>query len=116
VAHKQLRIVGKKAAWAAQFKPDALRGKPLIVAGAIATRYFGTLETYIARMEREVRREVEALYSAFAGDSVAWAMDASIASQARILSNGMRDKFAALFAKIALPTAQAMTQQVDKDS
>lgn len=116
MAHKQLRIVGKKAAWAAQFKPDALRGKPLIVAGAIATRYFGTLETYIARMEREVRREVEALYSAFAGDSVAWAMDASIASQARILSNGMRDKFAALFAKIALPTAQAMTQQVDKDS
>lgn len=116
MAHKQLKVVGKRAAWATQFKVETLRGKPLIVSGAIATRYFDTLDKYITRMEREVRRALRDLYTAHAGDSMAWAMDASTASQARILTNAMRDKFARLFAKIAGPTAQAMTDQTEKDS
>jgi SPP1 gp7 family putative phage head morphogenesis protein len=116
MAHKQLKVIGKRAAWATQFKVETLRGKPLIVSGAIATRYFDTLDRYITRMERDVRRALRDLYTAHAGDSMAWAMDASTASQARILTNAMRDKFARLFAKIATPTAQAMTDQTEKDS
>lgn len=116
MAHKKLQVVGKRAAWATKFKVETLRGKPLIVSGAIATRYFDTLDFYISRMEREVKREVSKLYEAFAGDGAAWAMDASVASQARILTNAMRDKFAKLFAKIAPDAAQAMTDQTAKDS
>lgn len=116
MGHKQLRVIGKREAWATQFKIETLRGKPLIVAGAIATRYNDTLQHYIDRMTREVMREIQALYETFAGDGEGWAMDASIASQARILSNAMRDKFAALFARIAQPAADNMTQQATRDS
>lgn len=117
MAHKKLQVVGKRAAWANKFKVETLRGKPLIVSGAIATRYFDTLDFYISRMEREVKREVAKLYDAFAGDSSAWGvgMDASVASQARILTNVMRDKFARMFAKIAPDAAQSMTDRAAKD-
>lgn len=116
MAHKKVAVIGKRAAWATKFKVETLRGKPLIVGGAIATRYFDTLEIYIARMEREVKRLVLQLSVTHAGDSTAYAMDASVASQARILTNAMRDKFTSLFARIAQPTAQAMTDQASKDS
>lgn len=116
MAHKKVKVIGKRAAWATQFKVETLRGSPLIVAGQIATRYNDTLQAAIARMVREVEREIAGLYDTFAGDGEAWAMDASVASQARILSNAMRNKFAALFAKIAQPAAESMTKQASRDS
>lgn len=116
MAHKQVRVVGKRATWATQFKVDTLRGKPLIVAGQIGTRYFETIEPLIMRMRREVEREIMALDGAFAGDGAGYAFDASVASQARILMNSMRDKFTALFGKLATDAATQMTQRVTKDS
>ena len=116
MAHRQVRVVGKRAAWANQFKPDALRGTPLVVAGAIASQYNETLQKHIDRMIAEVSREVLALFDTFAADGTAWAMDASVASQARILSNALRDKFAKIFASIAQPTAERMTARAEKDS
>jgi uncharacterized protein with gpF-like domain len=116
MAHKQVRVVGKRAAWADQFKVDVVRGTPLIIAGAIATQYNETIQRHIDMMTREVLREVEKLFVTFAGDGQSWAMDASLASQARILSNAMRDKFAKLFASMAQPTAERMTKRAEKDS
>lgn len=109
MAHRQMRMVR-------QTRTNEVKGKPLIVAGAIASQYNDTLQAAINRMIREVKREVEALYVTFAGDGESWAMDASVASQARILSNAMRDKFAKLFASIAEPAAQKMTARAEKDS
>jgi SPP1 gp7 family putative phage head morphogenesis protein len=116
MGHKQVRVVGKREAWASQFAIDRLRGKPLIVAGSIATSYGDIIVAAFNRMEREVLREVEALFEAHTGDSMAYAMDASVASQARILSNAMRDKFAKLFGKLATDAADYMTNRVEKDS
>jgi SPP1 gp7 family putative phage head morphogenesis protein len=116
MAIPKVKVIGKRAAWATQFKVETLRGAPLIVAGRIATRYNDELQRAIDRMIREVNREVENLFVTFAGDGESWAMDASLASQARILSNALRDKFATLFAKLATPLAQTMTQQTEKDS
>lgn len=116
MAHKQVKVVGKRAAWATQFKVETLRGKPLIVAGQIGTRYFETLEPLIMRMRREVEREVMALDDVAAGDGQAFAFDASTASQARILMNSMRAKFTALFGKLATDAATQMAQRVTKDS
>jgi SPP1 gp7 family putative phage head morphogenesis protein len=111
MAHKQVRIVRKP-----RQRADVVRGRPLVVAGAIATQYNETLQRHIDMMLREVLREVENLFVTFAGDGQSWAMDASIASQARILSNAMQDKFAKLFASIAQPVAERMTERAEKDS
>lgn len=116
MAHRQVKVVGKRAAWSSQFAIEKLRGKPLIIAGSIATAYNDRLQAMIARMLREVSREIAALDNAFAGDSAAWAMDASIASQARILTNAMREKWTSLFAKLATDAATQMTQRAEKDS
>lgn len=116
MAHKKVRVVGKRAAWANRFKVEAVRGTPLVVAGQIAQQYNDTLQRHIDAMIREILREFDDLIVTFAADGTAWAMDASIASQARILSNSMRDKFAKLFASIAQPTAERMTTRVEKDS
>ena len=118
MAHKQVKVIGKRAQWAEQFAIERVKGKPLIVAGQIATQYNDSLQFYIARMTREVSREFETLFSAHAGDSSEWAvaMDASLASQARILANAMRDKFARLFASIATGTVDKMVARTEKDS
>lgn len=116
MTHKQVRVVGKREAWANRFKVQAVRGSPLMIAGGIASQYNDTLQKHIDAMLREVMREVELLHMSFVGDSVAFAMDASIASQARILTNKMRDKFSKLFASIAQPAAERMTTRAEKDS
>lgn len=110
MAHKQVRIVRKRPA------SDVARGTPLVIAGQIASQYNETLQKHIDAMTREVLRVVEDLFSTFASDGESWAMDASLASQARILSNAMRDKFAKLFSSIAQPTAERMTTRAKKDS
>ena len=109
MAHRQVRIVRKTRA-------DMVRGVPLFIAGGIATQYNDALQPLIARMVREVVREVEDLFVTFASDGESWAMDASLASQARILANGMREKFAKLFADLAQPVAEKMTKRAEKDS
>lgn len=109
MAHRQVRIVRK-------VRSDIVRGAPLMIAGAIATQYNDALQPLIARMTREVMREVEDLFVTFASDGESWAMDASIASQARILSNALRDKFVKMFADIAQPVAEKMTKRAEKDS
>lgn len=116
MAHRQVKVIGKRAAWATQFKVETLRGSPLIIAGSIASRYFDRLDPLIMKMRHEVEREIMALDDAFAGDGEAWAMDASIASQARILMNAMRDKFTSLFAQLATDAATQMVQRASKDS
>lgn len=116
MTHQQLKVIGKRAAWATQFKVEALRGAPLVIAGQIATQYFERIDPLIMRMRREVEREIMALDDTFAADGEAWAMDASIASQARILCNAMRDKFTSLFAKLAADAATQMVQRASKDS
>ena len=116
MAHKQIKVIGRRAEWATQFKVETLRGKPLIVAGQIGTQYNDRLQRAIDQMTREVMREFAKLDDAFAGDSTTFAMDASVASQARILSNAMRDKFTALFSKLATDSATQMAQRVEKDS
>jgi SPP1 gp7 family putative phage head morphogenesis protein len=116
MAHQKVKVIGKRAAWATQFKVDTLRGEPLRIAGQIGTQYFERLAPLIDRMRREVEREIAKLDDAFAGDGEGYAMDASLASQARILTNAMRDKFTKLFAAVATPAAEQMTKRATKDS
>jgi SPP1 gp7 family putative phage head morphogenesis protein len=115
MAHRQVRIVGKREKWASQFAIETLRGAPLMIAGQIATRYSDTLQVAIDRMIKVTIDAVMSLDRAFAEDA-AFTMDASIGSQARILTNALRKKFAKLFGDIANPAAEKMTNAAAKDS
>lgn len=117
--HKQVTIVPNREKWATQFKIDTLRGTPLYVSGAIATQYGERLAGLAEKMIRETQREVEKLFTAFATDSVddmAFAEDASIASQARILANALRRKWTKVFDDIAPKWAEDMAKRTDRDS
>jgi SPP1 gp7 family putative phage head morphogenesis protein len=115
MAHKQVKVIGRRAQWATQFKVETLRGAPLIPAGQIATRYFERLDPLIMRMRATVVRELMKLDESFTGDG-AYGFDASVASQARILMNKMRDRFTSLFATLATSAAEDMTKRATKDS
>jgi len=82
---------------------------------AVSTRYVLALTALTAQMTAQVKREVVKL---FAGDAANahFGQDASIASQARILTASLTDRFNALFAKKAEPMADAMVAGADKAS
>lgn len=96
-----------------QFNVKALRGTPLNPSGMIATRLGDEIVLYIDRMVRETRRELRALNESFVED---WAMDASYASQARIVLNKLTDRFTSMFNRIASPMAQQWVEQVNKNT
>jgi len=116
MGHRQVRLSKERAEWAQRFKVPAVKGTPLNPSGAIAVRYNDVLQAHIVAMEREVMRELRALYSDADAMDSAYAMDASIASQARIVMNRMSDKFTAVFAKFARPLAEKIIGQTSRDS
>ena len=105
MAHRKLRPRVSNA--------KIIRGLPLNVAISIGARYDKVLQKYISQMVKEVRAEILNLWASERPDT---AMDANLASMARILTNKLTDKFVGLFGKIAMPTAQKMVDDVDKNS
>lgn len=107
-----------KAANARQFKRNNVsRGTPLNPNAAVAARAYARLEKMIRRMFADYRREVEAFFKtehaqAFFKTEDRFAMDAkSTATQARILTNTLNDKFQRLFDLNAKPMAETMVDQ-----
>jgi SPP1 gp7 family putative phage head morphogenesis protein len=92
----------------------ALIGKPLMVNAAVQRRYTAALEVVIDRMLKQTRRAFEKLFAE--PHAVAYAEDASTASQARILASALRQKFEAMFADIAKPAAERMVRDTEKAS
>lgn len=92
------------------------KGKPLHYSAAVEMRYNDTL----TRMVRQMRETTEAAFRRldrqFATDGAGVGMDASYASQARILTDALRKRFAAAFARRARPAAERMQAQVDAAS
>lgn len=117
MANKKFSLSDKKAGWVEQFKPSMLKGTTLNVSIGIEQRYFEAIDKYTRRMIRETKREIMALFDAFGTDGAdTFAMDASVASQARILTNALTAKFAKLFASVASPIANKMVDAVDQNS
>lgn len=89
-----------------------MTGKPLHYSAAPAARYRKQLEVLIDRMRNEYEREITRLYRDF--DAIT--MDASIASQARILMSALGEKWAKLFTRNSRDMAERMINQVDRDA
>lgn len=109
VLRRKIQLSKRKAAWVAQFKPKVLKGAALRVPISIEARYFLALDKLMSQMIHETVRDVVSLYETHAED--AFTMDASLASQARIVTNALWAKFDAAFARVAQPIAERMTDE-----
>lgn len=102
-----------------------LRGTQLNYNAAQQLKYSQALESLVKQMTQEVLKKVKNLFESdtaidyFDDQKEAAAMDASLASQARILMNQLTDKFTQLFATKSKPLAENMVdgaQAVSKSS
>lgn len=105
----------RKQKWANKFKPDTIKGDPLNSNFGLAQRYYDRLAALIDRMTAEVEKKIKALYEEPHAEEY-FAQDATISSQARILTNAISKKFNDLFASVAKPTAERVAKEADKSS
>lgn len=100
--------------WAEQrSKSPTFKGKPLNYNAGIQDRYVKELTGLVVQMTKQTNREIERL---FKKEMPNVAMDASISSQARILTNQLKLKFESLFGRRAKMLANRMVNSQDKVS
>lgn len=108
-------LARKRQAYASARGGHTFKGTPLAYSAAVEERYAGTLLRMVREMTGETERGFKRLDRRFAADAVG--MDApSFTSQARILTDALRKKFQAAFARRARSTAQRMQRNVEKAS
>ncbi len=108
-------LTQKKKKWAQQFKPKVLRGAALNPSLSDAARYQARLDKLIKRMTAEVDKELKALFKSEPAKQY-FATDASLSSQARILTNALTEKFNDIFARWSKPIAEQVASEADKSS
>ncbi len=108
-------LTKRKQSWARQFKPQYLQGTPLNPNISDAIRYKKHLDKLISKMTSETEKELKTLFKTeFAKEY--FATDASISSQARIITNTLTEKFNEMFAKLSKPLAEKVVEDADKSS
>lgn len=113
---KTIKLTAKREAWAATRKDaPVFRGDPLQHNAGAQVKYVTALQSLTAQMTAQVKREVVRLFKTDAAGAH-FGQDASIASQARILTAALSDRFNALFAKKAKPLAESMVAGANKAS
>lgn len=107
-------ISKKKQTWANQFKPNMIKGGVLRHNVALQSRYAAKLEAMVAEMQRQTIKELTKL-SKTPDAQEFFAMDASIASQSRILLSTLSQKFDEIFGD-ASKLAAGFIKQIYKTS
>lgn len=97
------------------FKPDLIRGAPLNPNYAVARQYYENLARLIDKMTEETAHELRHMFHEPHAIQF-FAQDASIASQARIITNMLSDKFDKAFAVLSTPLSQQMIEGSEKAS
>lgn len=110
---KRPPLTKKREGWAEQRGGHTFKGTPLRYPAPVAERYKSQLDAMIERMSKEYEREMVALFNELGGELT---QDASIASQARIRLNKLRNKWERFFSKRAPVIADNIIGQVDKYS
>ena len=97
-------------------QPDkTLKGKPLRVAVSISARMQARIQRSVDAMIKTTERAIVRLFN---GEefSQSYAMDANIGSQARIVMNGLYQRFDDMFRKISTPISEQMIKETEKNS
>lgn len=92
-----------------------LKGSTLANPASIEMRYSRKLQDAMSKMRKITEREIKKLYSTQTSKEY-FTQDASIASQARILLEGLMRRFDTMFEDIAKIDAPKMVNDVDKAS
>lgn len=100
--------------WAAQRGGATFRGTPLNYNVSVEARYREALTRLVLAMQRETLATMRKLET-IAGDATV-AMDVSLASQARILTNALRAKFQAAFNRQARTLAERFARETEAAS
>lgn len=122
---RKLRLANPRKAWVkARAHTGAMKGTRLAIPVGVEARYRKKLVDLSDQMTRETRKAVIDLFKHEDFKSyfdklkqpVTVAMDVSPASQARILTNALKDKFEQLFTAAAKPSAETMADQANNAS
>jgi len=109
-------LTKKRKTWAAKRKQaPVFVGGALRPNAAVGIKYAARLEKLTRQMIETVRREVLRLFEGPVGRQHL-GMDASLASQARMLTDKLTRRFEELFAKAAKPMAESMLSGAEKST
>jgi uncharacterized protein with gpF-like domain len=102
----------RKTPWSNNARKGIVKGHVLTPSAAIEQRYYLALRTLIDRMISEIEHELKGLFKTEHAEAF-FAQDASISSQARILTNALIKKYTDLFASLSKPMAEDFAEQCD---
>ncbi|HZZ81643.1 MAG TPA: phage minor head protein [Gemmataceae bacterium] len=105
----------RKTPWTNTARRGIVKGKALTPSAAIESRYYTALHVLIDRMTAETQLELRKLFKTEHAEEF-FAEDASISSQARILTNALIKKYTDLFSALAKPMAEEFTRDSNKSS
>lgn len=111
----QALLTVRKQRWVEQRKPEAIYGLPLNPNASAEIRYYDRLAKLIDRMTAGVEKQLTAFFDEPHAEEY-FAQDASVGSQARILTNALSKKFNDLFAASAKPMAEQVANEANKSS
>ncbi len=110
-------LTQKKQSWAARRKPKVIAGSPLNNPSVLEAKFAANLEGMVRFMADDVRKEIERFFNKpHSEEYFDSAQDASVSSQARILTNKLMSKFNSVFADFAGRAAEIQMNAVDKAS
>ena len=117
----ELELTKKRAKWVKN-RDTVLKGSKLAYNAAQQERYVAALELLVKQMARETKKQIVRLFKGeisddfFKSQEKLTAMDASLASQARILLNSLSRTFEEFFNLKASSLAKTMVQGATKTS
>lgn len=108
-------LTKKKQAWANRRQPDVIYGEVLTPNTGTEIRYYNALRYLIESMTAESDKALRKLFTTQHAEEY-FSEDASIASQARIITNELKRKFDKFFADSAPTIAKSLARSSDKAS
>lgn len=113
---RKVRPTPRRVAKAQRAGSSVVKGASLRLPPTAAARYNRQLQKLIAEMYRATRVELVRLFESPVAVESHVATDASIASQSRILTNALINRFSALFARAAKGISESMVEEVQTNS
>ena len=107
-----MKLSKKRERWVKNRKDAVITGSALSYPAAPAARYQKAVGAMLEQMNAEYEREINRLYRDFNVGT----MDASIASQARILMNSLGKKWSERFSKAGGGIVDRMINGIDRDA
>ena len=108
-------LAKRKTPWSNTASKGIVKGKTLTPNAAIEQRYYTALRVLIDRMTAETEHELKGLFKTPHAEEY-FAQDASISSQARILTNALIARFSSLFGELSRPMAEEFAEASNKSS